>query len=494
MMIKAEKLCKTAGIISLAGIAGMILITAVSASYSVPVSDDFWFAADTGRADNAFLYVLASLRRMAHEYMTWQGSYFSEFLNPILNPVNVGGPLMFRIVMVLHALFVYAAILFFVHVLCLKMLGEKNWLECVIMGCVVFAVAEYDTFPEIFFWYTGATVNSIPLAMGLLSISLMMLSGGDKVSGPDINSKKKGGSLIVSACVTGFLSAGGSLAVSGTLCYAALVVIIYRFLDSRRISFEKLAMFACLFAGSLINAAAPGNFARQKVEQSGGGLPFTDSIGNTFSVFAAEMQYLFISTNYAAILLLLVVCGIALSKKLKLNRKAWYISGVFALLTPLVTIFPVVLGYGVAWLPNRCQFIFLVTVVLSYGNFALMLGDFLGNKLAEKSVYPAGALLIISLIIVLAVPFSPWSYRSVRLAKGLVSGTYRENWIDTNEFLDSLKGREGEAVTADIATYPESVEYFYSFFLSDIADDRVNSAVSWAYGLESIRSTRKAGE
>ena len=207
-----------------------------------------------------------------------------------------------------------------------------------------------------------------------------------------------------------------------------------------------------------------------------------------------ELEWLFTSTNYAAILLILLVCGLFAANRIRLNRPAWYISGVLAMLTPLVTAFPVVLGYGVAWLPNRCQFIFLVAFVLSYGNLALILGDFIGSRLSDRIVYPAGLFLAVSLIIILTASFSPWSYRSVRLAKGLVTGAYRESWQNTNEFLEKLKDREGEAVRADIATYPESIEYYYSFLLSDVADDRVNRAVSWAYGLESIRSTRKAGE
>lgn len=492
MVKKVEKVNKIIAILALLGTAVMILVTVAAAAYCVPVSDDFWFAADTGREDNFFLYILASLRRMLHEYITWQGSYFSEFINPIFNPVNVGGHGMFRIVMVLHAILVYVAILLFVHVIFERMSLEKSWLEPVIMGCMVFTVAEYDTFPEIFFWYTGATVNSLPLAMGLIGLSLMLLAR-QGTRGDDSKEKKTGGIKLTAACILGFLSAGGSLAVSGTLCYLSLMLILYSYLLRHRFQREKVIMFAVLFTGSVINVAAPGNFARQKVEQSGDGLSVMEGIANTWDAFCGELEWLFTATNYAAVLLLLVVCGIFLATKLQLDRRAWYITGAFALLTPVVTVFPVVLGYGAAWLPNRCMFIFVVALALCFGNFALIIGDLIGRKLADKRVYAALALVLSALIIIAAVPFSPWSYRSVRLAKGLAEGTYRESQKETYEFLDSLPEHEGEEVEADIATYPEYIEYYYSFFLPDTADDRINRAVAWAYGLKSIRSTRQPG-
>lgn len=479
-----EKLNKVIGIIALLGAAAMILTTVVAASYSVIVSDDFWFAADTGRRDNFFLYIVASFQRMVHEYITWQGSYFSEFINPIFNPVNVGGPVMFRVVMVVHALFVYASIVFFVHVLVGKALGEKSWLECVILACIIFTVAEYETFPEIFFWYTGATVNSLPLSIGLFALAMVI----------NISDQEKVGKELVAAYVLGFLSAGGSLAVSGTLCYSALMIVLYFVIKDHWIPRCALTLFISMFVGSVINAAAPGNFARQQVEQSGEGLSVVGGIINTMDAFTGEMEWLFTQTNYVAVLLILVVCGIFMSGKLQLNRKAWYISGAFALLTPVVTIFPVVLGYGAPWIPNRCEFIFVVALAICFGNFALIVGDFVGDMLAEKKTYAAIIVTVFALVLVAISNFSPWSYRSVRLAKGIADGIYKDSWVKTNEFLDSLSGHEGEAVEADIATYPESIEYYYSFFLPDSTDDRINMAVAWAYGLESIRSTRKAGE
>ncbi len=475
-----KKVIKIAGIISLIAMIGVIAVTAYAASFSVMIADDFFFAADTGRRVDTFQYLSACWNHMVYEYLNWQGAYFSELANSMFNPVNSGGFAALGVIMVINVILSYGAFFSLILAGMHKMFAKELSVKLIILGLSLFALAEYEVFAEVFFWYTGAMAVTVPFSLALMALAAMIMSDENK-------------GWIVISCILGFLSAGGSLAVGGTLCYFALVIILYRSIRDKSICWKKAIPFGAFFAGSLVNALAPGNFVRQGVESSSH-VSLVETFKNVWTVFIGEIEWLFKSNNFGAIICLFILCGAFLAGAIRLDKKAWLISGLFALLTPAVTIFPVVLGYRVPWIPNRCRLITTMMFIICLGNMALLIGDTLGDTLKKNKNLCIVVLAVLAVVITFTSDLSPRSYRTVRVFKGLYDHTYQDNYNATRDLMDYLKDHQGEDLVVDVPTYPEIVEYYYSFYLLDTEDDRINRAVSWTYGLNSIKSSREYGE
>lgn len=476
-----EKAIKIAGILAVVFSVMAIILLAIASSYSVMISDDFFFAQDTGRRINTFQYLAACWKHMAYEYMTWQGTYFSELFNTLFNPVNIGGFASLRIIMVINVLMTFFSFLFLIFTVLQFAFEKERWIRYILLGTAVFALAEYDVFQEIFFWYTGAMAVSIPFSLACLALAALVKSN-----------HAKSRAWLVIASVLGFLAAGGSLSVGGTLCYLALVFISYYWIRDKKLIGKNILIFLFSFCGSLVNALAPGNFVRQGVE-SGNSVSILQTLVNVWKVYQGELEWLFRANNFGAVVCIIAICGILIGDKSLLNRVAALISGAFALFTPAVTIFPVVLGYRVPWIPNRCKLITTQMFIFCFGGLALILGIEIGKVLEKKRSMAVIGLLTAALVLVIISDLSPRSYRSVRIVKGLYDHTYQDNYSATRDLMDYLREHPGEDLAVDVPTYPEVVEYYYSFYLLDDEKDRINRAVSWAYDLNSIKSSREYG-
>ena len=140
---------------------------------------------------------------------------------------------------------------------------------------------------------------------------------------------------------------GGSLTVAAAGCYFMLLLTIYEWISSKKLPYIKLVIFVCYFSGALINAIAPGNFLRQQTSE-GNGLQIFASLKNSFLVYESNFRWLFHSTNFSLILLLVLLCGFFLYRGIIIKNIAGYTFISFAgIIAPFVVIFPAVLGYNV---------------------------------------------------------------------------------------------------------------------------------------------------
>ena len=472
-----DTVIKVLGVLSLIFIATVMAITTYAVSFSVMTADDFWFAQDTGRFVNWGQYITACYDRMIHEYLHWQGTYFAEFISALFNPVNVGGLESMAPLMIINLFLSLGSTMVLLYVLLAPIQKDQHFVKHIIAACVVFVIMEFNVFPEIFFWYTGATVNSLPLALGCLALSAFIISN---------RTNKR--IWVAISCALAFLAVGGTLAVSGTLCYVILVISLYYFVRDKKIRSSNVIIFAFFFAGSLINAIAPGNFARQTVASSAD-FGVIDAVVATWQTFRGEVSYLFNAYNFAAVLCVFVACGALLSGKSNIDKKAWIISSIAAILTPLITIFPVVLGYKVPWIPNRCMYILYTVIAFTFGDMCLVIGSELVSFVKGHRYFVAALMAVFALIVVLTSEFEPRSYRTARILKGLYDHTYQDSYNDTKELFDYFSKHEGEDIIVETAVMPEDVEYYSAFHLRGDATDRVNRAVAWKFGLKSVSNS-----
>ena len=85
---------------------GWMIMTMVKASsYSVLVADDFSHGNTVGVFHTSFWnYLVASFQYAVKEYLEWQGTYFSMFIQALLSPINNYGMRQLRCVMAVNSL------------------------------------------------------------------------------------------------------------------------------------------------------------------------------------------------------------------------------------------------------------------------------------------------------------------------------------------------------------------------------------------------------
>lgn len=473
-------------------IAATIAVFAVGAGYTVLSGDDFTHGVRVGAFHVSLpKYFAASLLYVKDLYMDWQGTWFSMFLQAFLSPINNFGLPQLRAVMVGNAL------LFLVSLAALLWEGLSFFqpegtcdretagggrrfisLRFVILTLFFLTVLNADVYAEIYFWFSGAVAYSMPFSLLLIALLVLLHMNKEKRSP---RGKKVCAGI---AAVLFFLSSGGSLAVAGVGCYMALVLTAVFFLSTGKISRYNLAVFAAGFAGALINVAAPGNFSRHD-GTAGAGLHFGQAMVYTVRMFVEESGRLFRTTMFGLVFLLMIAAGVYLSGRCRIAFREYGVATVFALLAGLVAYFPVALGYGGYYVPNRCYFIIDTAMVISLLNLALFLGvcchRLCGLPSDGRTV---AVLLYICLAALIVTPLSVEELPLYRVARYVHNGSYREYYEKCAAIYDYLETCPEEDVVLEM---PEYIEDFECFYIDEDENGWVNQGIAAYYGKRSVR-------
>ena len=156
----------------------------------------------------------------------------------------------------------------------------------------------------------------------------------------------------VLAAIFGVIGAGGSLEVVGFGCAAYLVLLIVYAIGIRNIKNNiKRVIFLVLpfvftVAGALFSTMAPGNFARHDVMEEGGKLEMVPSFISSWYNFISHIGGLLTAYLLPVILALVFVICLCSVSKVAVSGKMLTGGVVGAVFIVVVTIFPVILGYG----------------------------------------------------------------------------------------------------------------------------------------------------
>lgn len=467
---------------NLLAIAFMVYVTTASAGYTVLLGDDYTHGVRVGVFHVPFFqYLSASLQYMKEIYLDWQGTYFAMFLQAFLSPVNNFGLPQLRVVMILNALLFFASLFgaYFAVTGFVFRGKELIPIRLTIFTLLLFSILDASVFTEIFFWYSGAVSYSIPFSFLLLGLIcfLRMNRPSDSEQGKNV--------LAVCASVFLFLASGGSLAVSGTGCYAVLLFTLGFRLASGKISGRNIIVTGAGIVGALINVIAPGNFSRHTYNSGGNSWRFVQSVKWTVKTVWSEIGRLTEETVFGVMLILMILVGIYISKRLHQVFNVYGMISALALATGYVTAFPVAFGYSGPEFPNRCYFVLDVVLILSLLNFAVFIGCFLdrfANLCEDRKVW--AVLFIVAFASFLSAPEPIADSAVMRVARSMHNGSYKNYYEECREAYDYLATCPEDDVALPV---PEYIENFECFYLDEDPDGWVNVGVAQFYHKNSVR-------
>jgi len=473
------------GILSFLVIALMVGTIVRVSMYVVPISDDYWYARTGIGVKGLWNRFVVACKFSKEIYEHHQGTYFTSFFGSFFNPIISGGFTAMRIVMMINAVLILGSVMFLAYVYMHNAADVGLHVKLFVMAIAIFPLTVYDAFQEVYYWFVGASVYGFPMALGIISLGLFVIYNFNK------EVALTGREPAVGSAVLGLCAVGASLAITGTYMYLLLCIVVYFAIKRKKLEKDNMIVFFVCLAGALFNALAPGNFSRQGLE-SGGEVDIKSGIYNTLGYFEKGVEWLFTNKNYLILFVCLIVVGYLVYDKIKLSKVAWAVTGIMLFVTPVVTVFPVVVGYGVGWIPNRCFFILIIGMTVAFDNFALFTGWLMGNALkGHKRMSVLAVLFAIIFVNFIATSYSPREYCIAKLNKQLYDREFQENYIETRKLIESFEDMKGQDVEVDVPTKPESIRNFYSFFLTDDPNGSINRDVAKAYGLNSITNLRE---
>ena len=482
---KVFKCCILVG--SIIVLFSVIFIELWAAYYSVFNADDFSIANSMRPYGNTIPeYIMACFRYIKRTYLNWQGTYSSFFIWTILNPLNELGLPQLRVIMVLNGL-LYFSSLFFLIFIVFNFLMEGNYhIKLFFCACVAYMIMNSRMYPQVFFWFNGAATYCFPIFCLFFSVSFFILS--------NIKSERR---ILYTVLTVLFSigSQGGSLAIPGAGCYIVLIICFLFWLRTKKLSTTNLVALAFFFIEALINAVSPGNFIRH-TQYEEGIHPIT-AIGLTFREYFRELKLIVANDQFCVILLMLILCGAVLYIKIlyikpESDIKLYTLMSLLLLITPMGTIFPIILGYGGNFdIPNRALFIINTIMVLTYSNLAIIAGCWITiwMKKIRKNILFVECPLIILLLIFLVRIFIISDLRDtvmIRTLRNLYHGRIQAYYEECKGVYEYL--RESDEMDIVIENYPQPVEGFGVFELYPNPNEWVNTCVAKYYYKNSVRT------
>ncbi|MBP5181100.1 MAG: hypothetical protein J6127_07420 [Clostridiales bacterium] len=310
----------------------------VMTRYAIPGADDYSCANAVSIYRENHNMVASALAYTRDVYQTWQGTYTGEFImgmEPSVRESFTG----IRVVLFISVVLFASAVILLAYTA-----GKRFFSLTTVQAMAVALLAEFISFNisvtgELFSWYTGVAVYTYPLIAMLFCLSFSIISYFD-------------GKIVwaVLAAVFGIIGAGGSLEVVGFGCIAYLVLLFVYTMGIKNIksNIKRLCFlyvpFILTVAGAIANAAAPGNFVRQSYMENKASLiqAFVTSVMN----YTTHVSGLLTAYLLPLILMIVFIICICSESKVSVCANKLVLSILGAVIIPVVTIFPVIYGYG----------------------------------------------------------------------------------------------------------------------------------------------------
>lgn len=421
--------------------AAVCLPVIFSTLYAMPYADDFSlsnsvrdYAAQNGEGALRFAFALA-----ARQYQNWNGCFASYFLDGLLPfyRIGVGG---LRAVLFCNALLFYTALLLMTRSIFVNVLRSDNkprmmWTA----ACLAALVTEFSTLADVFLWLVGAFGYTVVISAFMLSAALapVALSGG---------SKNKRVAAYCACCVLLVVSCGGTLVITSAVCFTYLCVFLYFALKRSRLALASGGLFAAAFAAALVNALAPGNFARREVLAPDAGFSVLSAVKDAAKLCISNVKSYITQSPVLAVLLLasvFIIYPVLRERAAGFSKRA-----LLALLpaSPMLyyaAVFPYMLAAPGQNPPARVYYVYFFFFSLAAVFAAFCVCGILASlrrgaelKLPVKGAAVAAALAL-ALLTFRATP--PAAYRSPAYAGALLSGELRDFAAQYSSLLEQIE-------------------------------------------------------
>lgn len=463
----------------------MILVYLWASAYSVLSADDFSHGVSFAHyKESNHLHIISAVAFSVGIYLSWQGTFFTMFIQALLSPVNGFGFSQLRVVMLINALLIMVSILVLIYELFGNLSKELSFMALVAGAVVLFALFGSVAYYEVFFWYSGSTSYGFPFSMLVLGLIFLLRYYRLK--------EKKYARL---SKILGFLACGGTLMIAGAGCYLSLLIVLYNSLKNKKVDKKGWSIFVWWVIGALINVAGPGNYKRKSTY--GTGLQIGAAVKNSVLICIRNFKSLVKQGYLFEVAVIFLIMGIVIGTvfiKGSIDRRSRVLSLVTATLSPVASwfaCFPATLGYNAEWgLNNRCDFVLNNVIVGTILFATVVVGIELAVMAGRASRLAIPVLVVAAVIGSIVLPQSVIDNKYSEITRQLVNGEIQEYYTTCVNFFDMLESfPEGTDVKLSMNDMPKPVDNTMDIYYYEAPSDPenwMNKALAEYYGLNSF--------
>lgn len=449
--------------------------------YTVPYNDDFSTIGDVVQKmqDSGNGITISALLLTLGRLKTWGGFYTGSFLNYAINPYMRWGMAGLQITTFLINFFFIVTVLLFAVIMLKEIVGVRSRFHGLVIGTGLL-ICFYDLY-----YYTETTYWYCTAVSYVLIVALMLW--GMICDVRYMNNGKKGYAVL--AALLGFLTSGGALNLVALNCEMVLLLVGYELFSKKRK--RSWVYFLSSLVGGLINACAPGNFVRNS--NSFGTAQIIQVIGLSAEHFLHRIYYLLKYTPFLVVLAVMFffMLKYVSTEKIKVRFSYLILVGVLYIAGGTVVAFPVMLGHGVNYYPDRC--LYIDDCLIYIGAFLLLLlfaGWCKERKTNTKKI------IYIAIPVVMCI-WGIWRFNSretimannltVKCIKEISDGTAQRYFSYWDSILHEIKITEDSHVVVVRKEGEHESSILQGISLTPDTGDWVNKAVAACYDKEDVQ-------
>lgn len=470
------------GFLLMAGILAIVISFVFSGGYTYLCEDDFSNEGGARDAAEEYGQIKGAFLAAHRTYMTWQGTYFSNFIWHIVRPYMRWGMPGFHAVMIGGILVFFWTLYVAIRTICRKKIYTLSIFLLVLSA--VFSMEDTLGLKELLFWYTGAVNYTWVLSASLMTLALQL-----KIK--EEPNRRKQWVLAGVSIITALIGSGGALMITAVQCACLLLTPILLYDEFRE---KKLIVvpFLAAFAGALWNVCAPGNFVRNDYTLNEQSYGVGEALRDTLFCWMEHATNLLNKPLFILILMIVFIVTAGWGGKIILkgiNHIKLFLVIAGMLVIQYLTAFPVVLGYHGNLYNMRTSSTFDVIIKLTL--------IFMIMALAQWSVEHIGAVYkILMVLVVVAAVFSAVNINEMKecvkegytynIMRELYGGTIRDVYKVREATLSQLdSAAEGE----DVIVYANPIplnKTMYGMGLLENSEEFVNSSAAGMFKLKSV--------
>lgn len=443
--------------------------------FIVPVADDLQLK----RLVSGENYIVYAYECMRDIYYNWQGDYVSEFLYAFFNPLSRIGIEGIRLACFLAILFFYACLWICVRNISLQFFKQsETWKIFAAYAMIALLISNARCPSEVFFWYTGICVYTIPVGGAMLGVGLL-------IRYLDVPRRR----YLIGAMVCGFVAGGGVLQCAGLICYFYLLLAVWAKLKRKPQWVAVLTAFGVALLSTLVNVCAPGNYVRHGVMEDSNLHVFL-SIRYSVAVVGWEIIRLLRETDFLPFVVVFIIVGCVIGRGEK-TIKLWHIGTLIVSLlgAACVCVYPVILGYSNTWMPERAYFILDVGIVIFAAVGSVVFGSFISyycTKITDRYLY----ILMGMVIVILGGRYVFWGgeeiIRPIELCfyeyQSRIYERFRDGWEYVYQYIEETDEKN---IVVEVKEIPKS-SILMNPHISEDSSYWVNGMVRTYYNKDSV--------
>ena len=455
--------------------------------YTLPRNDEF--ACAYGIVNQGGYSLLTLCRRVANDYMVWEGNYSGIFIYSMLNPIVIGNS--DSTVYFMNIICFIGFVIGWTYIIyrCLSFFDidkkYKNYLS--LAGLILSMNCRFMR--ETLGWYTGYMYYTLQLLLGCLGLFMVYDLISKKA---DSRNKKKEVAIMVAACLFEVIGAGGTLHVSAILCWIILLLLIWAVY--RKKEWIKAAiLFASIFISTIVNVAAPGHRVRKDGYAS---VSLVKGVAYTVVCVYKEIRRICTQTYLPYVFLIMFILMIFIIREgrniIELNPFMTAFAGIACILG---STFPVCYGYGRAYMASRGMEMLDLMIVIWSMIFLLSVA----NTFAIKKIRPSAdsvmtvAIMGIFLFCTVAIGNIEVSdIPTVQCISGLANGSIKDYSDYWRNVLHQVENSDDRDLVIDVdSEYLDRECIIDRVMIQEDPTDWVNTSMATVYGHDTVRIRRK---